>query len=1076
MATPPFAEHVPEAGGAEGPAPPGPGRAPLPDALDAGTLEGLDLSEEATGIAHRIYGELLPLLRAEQESDLSSQGSDDDRFANIWRACVLFIAKSLAAHQAQGSGARNGGLPLTKILRATGAKLFDFFKELPAVVVKLRPRLTGIFGEDKSLEQTLSVKQWQMSIVFLTVIAKKYKELYAKVFSVNPELDGDLSSMPSFQFGWLLVLHAKARLLPRLFPDLLNCYHRLICVVNFLMINTPRSKWNKEPNSPINIQLSQQQGPFNTLRALAGISMMKDVDEIDKIEVAMKEVDELIEGLLDSCPGVCDSKRDVYPDSASLVPSCQYYEGLLEMGPLFNDCLALLNVKYEELYESVGEIDEREFIVEGFLPKPGSQALAQTSPISLMPSAQFQVPLSPFRPTGQMAAILQSPNPIRASPMPPLGLGLAGPRIPPPTPMSQTITSTQWLNEFVDNNNGKPSDRLLSYFKTCSRDVGPDIERRVWELAAKVFGDAGAAATAVPQQGWTGHGECSVLAVKVYYKVLEALLVAEEQRTHKKNFTSLLTSESFHQCLLACSAEIVVDTRQMSSHAFPEVLKRLGLKAFDFSKVIELFVKNTPNLPKHLKRHLFEVEEQIIECLAWEPGSSIYNLIRGAVANESPSTSGSQPPETPQTPPNPHPRGAIPSGSYVHPFPPSSVPSLSLSPNSAFKIFTSPLRSVRGESANPAESVSSQLQASTSPLPRRLGGPGHGPPPARPNPARTVLGDFFRKVLKLSALRLMDLRQHLCFDPLSANDVLHQVFNAIQFALYECTELFYNRHLDQILLSSLYGVCKVNQLEHVPFREIIHQYKRQPHAKPEVYKTVILQQSEPDFKVERTGDIIEFYNQVLVPALRNHLLATVNAGRDATAVNGTGTPVRRGAAVPGARSVVHSREEWPMPAHPMTPLGGREAGMVPASNGQVDAGSVGSMGQGAQPARVAGGGGGGKRLEGKDSGRHVGGDGGVKFEPEDFASGPLTPATSRDLQMPDAVGLAPTTAMVAESMNDVTVPSLKKLRMSESMEEFPDDSEDSDGAPADGDDDYQTEETGLRNDNDEDADGESMTE
>lgn len=83
-----------------------------------------------------------------------------------------------------------------------------------------------------------------------------------------------------------------------------------------------------------------------------------------------------------------------------------------------------------------------------------------------------------------------------------------------------------------------------------------------------------------------------------------------------------------------------------ASHAFPAILKRLGLEPFDFSKVIELFVKNTEKLPKFFRRHLFVVEEQIIESMAWEPGSSIYNLIRGAVAHEDPPSS--PPPDMPR--------------------------------------------------------------------------------------------------------------------------------------------------------------------------------------------------------------------------------------------------------------------------------------------------------------------------------------------------------------------------------------------------------------------------------------------
>ncbi len=37
-------------------------------------------------------------------------------------------------------------------------------------------------------------------------------------------------------------------------------------------------------------------------------------------------------------------------------------------------------------------------------------------------------------------------------------------------------------------------------------------------------------------------------------------------------------------------------------------------------------------LPRELKRHLFLIEERIVESLAWEPGSPLFTLI--AQANE----------------------------------------------------------------------------------------------------------------------------------------------------------------------------------------------------------------------------------------------------------------------------------------------------------------------------------------------------------------------------------------------------------------------------------------------------------
>lgn len=49
---------------------------------------------------------------------------------------------------------------------------------------------------------------------------------------------------------------------------------------------------------------------------------------------------------------------------------------------------------------------------------------------------------------------------------------------------------------------------------------------------------------------------------------------------------------------------------------------------------------------------------------------------------------------------------------------------------------------------------------------------------------------------------------------------LAQVYETIEHALYHQTHLFYNRHIDQIMLSALYGYCKVHKLQQV--RAILH--------------------------------------------------------------------------------------------------------------------------------------------------------------------------------------------------------------------------------------------------------------
>lgn len=61
-----------------------------------------------------------------------------------------------------------------------------------------------------------------------------------------------------------------------------------------------------------------------------------------------------------------------------------------------------------------------------------------------------------------------------------------------------------------------------------------------------------------------------VQGIKLYYRVLEAMLRAEDQRapdevSRAAAISSLLISNSFHKCLLACAFELVVSAYKMVS-------------------------------------------------------------------------------------------------------------------------------------------------------------------------------------------------------------------------------------------------------------------------------------------------------------------------------------------------------------------------------------------------------------------------------------------------------------------------------------------------------------------------------
>lgn len=86
--------------------------------------------------------------------------------------------------------------------------------------------------------------------------------------------------------------------------------------------------------------------------------------------------------------------------------------------------------------------------------------------------------------------------------------------------------------------------------------------------------------------------------IKVYWHVLEAMLRAEEGRARLPAACSLLTRWSFHQCLLACSFELVAASYRMGLLSFPAIPAKLALKPFDLSKMIGPFVKAEPTLPR----------------------------------------------------------------------------------------------------------------------------------------------------------------------------------------------------------------------------------------------------------------------------------------------------------------------------------------------------------------------------------------------------------------------------------------------------------------------------------------------
>lgn len=94
---------------------------------------------------------------------------------------------------------------------------------------------------------------------------------------------------------------------------------------------------------------------------------------------------------------------------------------------------------------------------------------------------------------------------------------------------------------------------------------------------------------------------------------------------------------------------------------------------------------------------------------------------------------------------------------------------------------------------------------------------------------------FFRKLYYLTSLRLHDLCERC-----RVNETVEQnAWTLFHHVLTENVTLLKNRHVDQMLMCSLYVISKVMKFD-LSFHEIMSNYRQQPQAKSRVYRNVLL--------------------------------------------------------------------------------------------------------------------------------------------------------------------------------------------------------------------------------------------
>nr|GEV53483.1 retinoblastoma-related protein [Tanacetum cinerariifolium] len=760
-------------------------------------------------------------------TNASSLGSGTPEEAeHYWFAFLLFSLKRLSQKDVGGEAAntKDNGFNLCQILRVAKLNYVDFFKELPQFIVKTGPVLSDLYGSD--WKTRLQATELQANFVHLSFLSKYYKRHFGVFFIASRvNVDGQPADVNSsdyisncYRFGWLLFLALRAHAFSR-FKDLVTCTNGLVSILAILIIHVPARFRNFSLDDSSRFVIKDGKG----MDLLASLCKIFETSE-DELRKTLVKTNNVVAETLKKKPCLASECKKGNLENID-ADGLTYFEDLLEESSLPSN-LNILEKDYNDAILLEGELDEKLFIND-------DESLLGSSSLSggamnitgtkrkldsmASPTKTITSPLSPYR----------SPSKIMGS------------------PVSTAMTTAKWLRTIVSPLQSKPSVELERFLSSCDKDVTADVVKRARIILEAIFpnsglGDRNVMTSTQMDNVWAEQRRLE--ALKLYYRVLQAMCTAESQILHGNNLTSLLTNERFHRCMLACSAELVLATHKTVTMLFPAVLERTGITAFDLSKVIESFIRHEESLPRELRRHLNSLEERLLE---------------NAIAMQTNMSCGGLPPvpSLQKRDSSPGKNGDLRSPKRVC----SEYRSVLVERNS----FASPVKDrLMGINNLKSKLLSPALQSAFA-------------SPTRPHPsgrgetcAETAVNLFFSKIVKLAAVRINGMVERMQL----SQQIRERVYMFFQQILSQRTALFFNRHIDQIILCCFYGVAKISQLN-LTFKEIIHNYRKQPHCKPQVFRAVFVGKPGQDHV-----DIIMFYNQVFIPAVKPLLMELAPTG------------------------------------------------------------------------------------------------------------------------------------------------------------------------------------------------------
>ncbi|KAF6079216.1 RB transcriptional corepressor like 2 [Phyllostomus discolor] len=522
-----------------------------------------------------------------------------------WLACALYVACRKSVPTVSKGTVEGNYVSLTRLLRCSEQSLIEFFNKMKKW--EEMANLPQHFRErTERLERNFTVS---------AVVFKKYEPIFQEIFKYPQEEQPrqprgrkqrrqPCNVSEVFHFCWVLFIYAKGNF-PMISDDLVNSYHLLLCALDLVYGNAVQCSNRKELLNP-------------NFKGLSEDFHAKDFKPSSDPPCVIEKLCSLHDGLVLEAKGIKEHFWKPYIrklcEKKLLKGKEENLTGFLEPTN-FGENFKAINKAYEEYVLSVGNLDERIFLGEDAEEEIGTLCRR----LSGAEAAERPQMRSVLQQRYDEAKALRLSAPLAGGRHAKDGSPCAGPGPTAPHSLGR-------LHSLLVGLRGVPGEKLQRILRTCSRDPTQAIANRLKEMSETYSQhpqpdeDSSNAAKEVASRQFR-------IAEMLYYKVLETVIEQEQKRLGDMDLSNILEQDAFHRSLMACCLEVVTFSYKPPGN-FPYITEVFDVPFYHFYKVIEVFIRAEDGLCREVVKHLNQIEEQILDHLAWKAESPLWDRIR----------------------------------------------------------------------------------------------------------------------------------------------------------------------------------------------------------------------------------------------------------------------------------------------------------------------------------------------------------------------------------------------------------------------------------------------------------------